>query len=149
VLRTSLFALVFALIVPLSASTSADATAQDTSFLVIVHPDVEGTQISRATLSSIFLRDVKRWRDGQRAYPVDRSLRSPVREAFTRQVLPLPAGGIQQYWNAKIMKGILPPLVKETDAEVLKYVAETKGAIGYVSADVTIPTSVRALAVID
>jgi ABC-type phosphate transport system substrate-binding protein len=148
VFRTSLVVLLLAWVVPLPA-TPAEAAAGETSFIVIVHPEVQGTQIRRAILSSIFLGDVKRWGDGRTVHPVDRSLNSPLREHFTRQVLTVPPDSLQYYWNGKIMKGALPPPVKQTDEEVLEYVAKTQGAIGYVSADVEVPASVKPLVVID
>ena len=146
--RTSLIALILATIIPLAASVPAVASG-DASFAVIVHPEVEGAQIPRATLSSLFLKDVVRWGDGLMVRPVDHSLQSPLREAFTRQVLTVPVAGVQRFWQAKIMKGITPPPVKSSDADVVEYVAMTKGAIGYVSTSVPVPTSVKVLAVID
>lgn len=146
-LRTSLVALVFALAVPLPATPAG--AAQDAKFTVVVHPDVPGTRVHKETLSSVFLKDVKRWQDGSPAHPVDQSLRSPLRVAFTEQALAVPPGGLQPYWNRKIMKGVIPPPVLQTDEEVLEYVARTKGAIGYVSVDVTVPRGVKALAVVD
>ena len=83
------------------------------------------------------------------ARPVDQSFRSPLREEFTRSVLTVPMDGVQRFWHTKIMKGISPPPVKSSDADVFEYVAETRGAIGYVSVDAPIPATVKELAVID
>jgi ABC-type phosphate transport system substrate-binding protein len=71
--------------------------------------------------------------NGVPVVPVDQSLRSPVRESFSRDVLNQTARETLNYWRQQITSGVRPPMVKETDAEVLQYVAETEGAIGYVS----------------
>jgi ABC-type phosphate transport system substrate-binding protein len=145
--RTRLAALV--LVTLASAATPGSGASPDPTFRVIVHLDVEGSEIRRQTLSSIFLREVNRWGTGRPVNPVDQSVRSPLRAAFTRDVLSRPMDGIQFYWAQKILKGITPPAVKETDDEVIQYVARTKGAVGYVSPAAAIPETVRMLTLID
>ena len=39
----------------------------------------------------------------------------------------------------EIKKGVTPPPVKASDADVIAYVASTRGAIGYVSAGAAVP----------
>ena len=147
--RTFLAVLILTLIAAVAGQAPVVAAARDESFAVIVHPDVRGTQIPRAIPSSLFLRDVVRWGDGLMVRPVDQSLRSSLREVFTRTVLTVPVDGVPRFWQVKIMRGISPPPVKPSDAEVIEYVAKTRGAIGYVSIDAPVPTSVKELAVID
>lgn len=143
---SSCLAVAFILTLVLPAATPAD---QDRGFTVIVHPAVEGAQIPRAVLSSLFLLEIRRWGDGQEVRPVDRSIRSTVRTAFTREVLSMPVDGLQRYWNARIMKGMMPPPVRETDGDVVEFVARTKGAIGYVSSTLPLPPTVKVVAVTD
>jgi len=38
----------------------------------------------------------------------------------------------KQYWNARYFHGVLPPYVLSSEEAVLRFVAETPGAIGYV-----------------
>lgn len=116
---------------------------------MVVHPDVKGTQIPRSILSSLFLKDVVRWGDGLMVRPVDQSLSSALREEFTRQILTVPVDAVPRFWQRKIMKGISPPPVKESDEDVIEYVASTRGAIGYVSANAIVPGDVKPLAIID
>jgi ABC-type phosphate transport system substrate-binding protein len=146
--RTSLAAVT---VLALAATPIHNPVASaDLSFLVVVHPATEGTQIKRQTLSSIFLKKADRWGStGLPAHPVDQSMRSPVRAAFTEQVLARPLDGIQFYWAEMIRKGVIPPPVKQSDADVIEYVASTKGAIGYVSLDAVVPSTVRTLSVTD
>jgi len=111
------------------------APAQQGSYLVVVHPRVEGTAIPLATLRSLFLKESDRWGDGTAVVPVDQSLQSDVRERFSHDVLGKSTREALGYWRMQISAGIRPPQVKETDAEVLEFVADTEGAIGYVSTD--------------
>ena len=147
--RTLLIAFILAVIAQVAVQGPAGAAAREAGFAVIVHPDVQGNQIPRAILSSLFLRDVVRWKSGDMVRPVDQSLSSPLRETFTRNVLSVPIDGVPRFWHAKIMRGISPPPVKSSDAEVVEYVATTEGAIGYVSVDAAVPATVKELDVID
>jgi hypothetical protein len=134
----------------LAALEAADFSSPATlPFQVVAHPEVEGTRIPRATLSSVFLKEVVRSGDGELTRPVDQSMSSPLRAEFTEQVLTVPVDGIQRFWHRRIMKGISPPPVRSSDEAVLKYVAGNQGAIGYVSAGTALPAGVKALEVVD
>jgi ABC-type phosphate transport system substrate-binding protein len=123
--------------------------AADPGFVVVVHSDVQGAQIPREALSLIFFKKAPRWGDGSPVAPVDQSLRSEVRALFSKRVLGQPIVGVQSYWHKQMANGVSPPPVKSSDRDVLAYVASTPGAIGYVSSGVTLPSGVRALAVVD
>jgi ABC-type phosphate transport system substrate-binding protein len=45
--------------------------------------------------------------------------------------------------------GVTPPMVKSSDEEIISFVASTPGSIGYVSADIALPDSVRAITIVD
>ena len=81
--------------------------------------------------------------------PVDQSMQSPVRAVFSNVVLEKPVAGIRSLWFNKLGKGILPPPVKSSDEDVIAYVAETTGAIGYVSAVAVLPASVKPIEVVE
>ncbi len=131
------------------AAASASAVSADESYRVIVHPQVKGTQIPRASVSSIFLKQAARWGDGSPVLPVDQSVRSPVRQSFSSGVLRQGLVAVQAYWHRQMAAGVAPPPVKPTDEEVVSYVATTRGAIGYVSAGVPLPDSVKTVAITD
>jgi ABC-type phosphate transport system substrate-binding protein len=139
----------FTLLVLVTVAGESPATAADPSFQVIVHPEVEGSQIPRTVLSSIFLKEAARWGDGRPVAPVDQSLRSPVRATFSEYVLNKPVDGIPALWHRKMIQGVTPPIVKSSDEEVIAYVAKTKGSIGYVSLSARLPTTVRAVSIVD
>jgi ABC-type phosphate transport system substrate-binding protein len=128
---------------------AAPVASADASFRVIVHPQVKGAQIPRASLSSIFLKQAPRWGDGSVVVPVDQSVRSSVRSAFTSGVLQQGIVEVQVYWQRKMASGITPPPVKSTDEEIVSFVASTPGAIGYVSSGTPLPDSVREVVVVN
>lgn len=144
--RISLLALLAAValvVLPVSV-VSADA-----SYRVIVHPQVKGSQIPRASLTSIFLKQAPKWGDGSAVLPVDQSVRSSVRKAFSSDVLQQGLVAVQVYWQRRMAAGVTPPPVKASDEEIVSFVASTPGAIGYVSAATPLPDSVRAVEITD
>jgi ABC-type phosphate transport system substrate-binding protein len=131
------------------AVTSPVAAADD--FVVIVHPSVAGAQMRRSALADVFLRKALRWGGGKPAVPVDQSGTSAVRKAFSDSVLGMPAAAAVQYWQRQMFAGsaLRPPAVKASDAEVIAFVSQTEGAVGYVSKTAALPPEVRAVALID
>ncbi len=128
-------------------ATAHSAPAADAGVRVIVHPQVKGTQVPRAVLTSIFLKEAKLWGDGSPVMPVDQSVRSNVRRTFSSRILDRPLLDVQVYWQRKMTTGLVPPPVKTSDDEVIAFVSSTPGAIGYVSAETTVPPSVKTIEV--
>lgn len=115
------------------------------SVRVIANPTVKGTQMTRAALAQIFLKEASKWGDGSPAQPVDQSLKSPVRSTFSNSLLGRSIIEIQIYWQRRMTTGAVPPPVRTTDEEVVSFVAQTPGAIGYVSDSTPLPDTVKAL----
>jgi ABC-type phosphate transport system substrate-binding protein len=110
------------------------ATAAAADYVVVVNPSIQITSLSRAQVGRLFLRSSTQWPGGEHVKPVDLAKGSPVRGAFTKEILGRSLGAIEQYWTQAVFSGrAVPPPEKRTDAEVLAYVRETPGAIGYVS----------------
>ena len=147
--RAHLPVLVSVLAVAVLAAGAAPRASAEATFRIIVHPQVKGTQIPRAALSSIFLKQAGRWSDGSIALPVDQSVRSPVRKSFSSDVLQQGLVEVQVYWQRKIATGLMPPLVKTSDEEIVSFVASTPGAIGYVSSSMPLPDGVRELVIVN
>lgn len=137
------------LVAAVLAAGGAPVVSADAAYRVIVHPQVKGTQIPRAVLSSIFLKQAPRWGDGRPVLPVDQSVRSAVRISFSGNVLQQGIVEVQVYWQRKMAAGVTPPPVKTSDEEIVSFVASTPGAIGYVSASTRLPDSVREVAVVN
>jgi ABC-type phosphate transport system substrate-binding protein len=136
-----------------AVSGIAGAPAEDPAFVVVVAAANPATAIQRQDLARIFLKKTSRWSDGRTAVPVDQSVGTPVRDAFTRSVLAVEGMGqissVQNFWLQQVYSGRnTPPAVKAGDAEVLAFVEANPGAVGYVS---TSPArgSVKILAIRD
>ena len=106
----------------------SDLWAQE-GYKIIVNPANPVSAASKAQISSFFL-DKATWDDGQAVAAVDLPLTSPVREAFSRDVLNMPVSAVSARW---LGRGNPPPAMA-TDREVLAYVRLKPGAIGYLSA---------------
>jgi ABC-type phosphate transport system substrate-binding protein len=128
---------------------AAPVVSADVSYRVIVHPQVKGSQIPRAALNSIFLKQAPKWGDGQAVQPIDQSVQSAIRQRFSNDVLGQGVVAVQVYWQRRMSTGMMPPPVKTTDEEIVSFVAATPGAIGYVSAATPLPDSVKAIEVTD
>ena len=115
--------------------TAGRINAEDPSaFKVIVNPSNPATQITRLKVGEIFLKKEKRWPDGQPAVPVEPSGKSPVRQRFDQEIFGKPVIAISAYWQQMIFSGKgVPPPEKSSDADVVSFVRETPGAVGYVS----------------
>jgi ABC-type phosphate transport system substrate-binding protein len=133
----------------LVATGAVVSAGADASYRIIVNPSVKGTQIPRATLSSIFLKQAPRWGDGSPVQPVDQSVRSRLRQSFANDIHQRPMMELQVFWNRRMASGVTPPPVKQTDEEILAYVAATPGAIGYVAAETAVPETVRQISIIE
>jgi ABC-type phosphate transport system substrate-binding protein len=102
-------------------------------YVVIVNPTNPITTVERRFLEDAFLKRVTRWPSDQPIRPVDQGPGSPVRRAFTEEVLRRSVEAVKGYWQQHIFSGRdVPPPELDSDAEVIKYVLRYDGAIGYV-----------------
>ena len=80
---------------------------------------------------------------------VNEALRSLIhltgRRTFSDAVLKTPVDAVKQYWMRNMRPDNRPPVVKETDAAVIAFVASSRGAVGYVSETAELPAGVRAV----
>ena len=145
--RATLLACALASLFFAAPAASASGTL---GFQVIVHPSVQGTRITRANLSALFTGRTAAWGDRAQARPVDQSVKAPIRRAFTTSVIGLSMGELQMYWQRRVTADhVFPPPVRDSDEQVVEYVAANAGAIGYVGPDAAVPEGVKVIAVVD
>jgi ABC-type phosphate transport system substrate-binding protein len=122
---------------PLFAATLAIlvATAMNAADLKIVaNPGVGASSISADELKGVFLATKTSLGDGSHVEPVLEK-GGATHEAFVKEYLGKTDAALQTYYRSLVFTGKASmPKTLATDAEVLAYVAKTKGAIGYVSA---------------
>jgi len=122
--------LLLAMLLP-AATAAAD-------YVVVVHSSNPVSSLSKTEASRLFLRSSTVWPNGEHVKPVDLAKNSSARAAFTKEILGRSMGAIDQYWTQSVFSGrAIPPPEKRSDAEVVAYVRENPGAIGYVAAGAT------------
>jgi ABC-type phosphate transport system substrate-binding protein len=127
--------LIFALtLAAFGVTIMAHASAPETAYQVIVHPDNPHSTVERQFLQDAFLKRVTTWPADGTMRPVDLAPNSPTRRKFTQDVLKRSVDDVRGYWQQRIFSGRdLPPPELDTDDEVVKYVLKHEGAVGYVS----------------
>ena len=111
---------------------------------VIANSNVNVTQVSRSDLKDIFLQTKTSLAGGGHVEPV--LLKSgAAHELFVARHIGKTVATLINYYRSLVFsgKGTMPRMLG-SDAEVVEYVAKTKGAIGYVSEE-TITADVKIL----
>jgi ABC-type phosphate transport system substrate-binding protein len=130
VLRTGLVAAL------LLWALGSPAPAGEGAYRIVVNPANPATALQRAELARLFMRKASAWPDGTPAAAVDQPRTAPVRSAFSRDVHNKDVDSVVAYWSTMVYAGReMPPPVRKSDQEVLDFVRQTPGAVGYVSAD--------------
>lgn len=114
---------------------------------VIVARDAPERTLDAGTLRDIYLKKIFLDASGRRFFPVNLPADAPLREAFTRALFRKSSDELQDYWNQSYFHGITPPYVLGSEDAVLRFVAQTPGAIGYV-ADCHLKPDVRRIMVL-
>ncbi|MFA6179029.1 MAG: hypothetical protein WC696_05380 [Candidatus Methylopumilus sp.] len=115
----------------LPGSVSAAGTE---SLAVIVAPNHALRSLSITDVSLIYWRKKLYWADGKRMQPVNFPTDHPLRRQFSQLVLGSLPETQTEYWNGLYYHGTSPPHVIASQEAMLRFVAETPGAIGYVDA---------------
>lgn len=117
----------------LLALTSATVSAQ----VLIVHPDNTDTELSRTKVRSIFAMRSQQWSNGSPVKVFVLADNNPLHTAFCKHILGMFAHQLRRIWDRQTYSGTgVAPTIVHSEQEMIKRVAQTKGAIGYVSSDV-------------
>lgn len=116
-----------------SAIALLPARALAATVLVIAAPGSEPAAITSDELALVYRRQ-KTLVDGTRVQPVNLPAAHPLRRWFSQQVLGQPPEAMEGYWRDLYFNGVVPPFVLASEEAVIRFVATTPGAIGYVSA---------------
>lgn len=125
--------LIFILLTSIRISYAEDAP----SIAVVISSNVEynaAKSILPEELSLIYWRKKSYWQGGIRIHPVNLNAEHPLRLTFSKAVLGSAPVEQTNYWNGLYFHGISPPYSVQSDEAVLRYVTNTKGAIGYLDA---------------
>ena len=113
--------------------TFLSMSAFGADFKVIANGSVATNSVSADDLKAVFLQEKSSLSDGSRVAPV-LAKGGPAHETFVKQYLGKTEDALMTYYRSLVFtgKGLMPKTLA-SDAEVLTYVAKTKGAIGYIS----------------
>ncbi len=132
--RKILLAWVVLLLVILSSGL---LSAQDEdSFQVIVHQDNPTDSMTRAEVSRLLLKKMSRWSFGDKppAHPVDQAQGTSIRDDFSQVIHKRSSSAVRSYWQQRIFSGRgVPPPEASSDEEVVEFVKDDLGGIGYVA----------------
>ena len=105
------------------------------AFQVIVHVNNPNESISVKKLKTIFLKNKGKWpKSNEKVTPLDLPENSSVRKNFSKAVLNKTVSAVVTHWQKQIFaaRGKAPKKVSN-DQEVIQYVAQNPGAVGYIS----------------
>lgn len=116
----------------LAVAVAVPALAEE--FKVVANPAVPVEAISKLQLSDIFLKRASTFPGGARAAPVDLAEGNKTFDAFAQAVHGKPGAIIRGFWKKVSASGRdAPPPTRQSDEDVLTFVRNTPGGVGYVS----------------
>eukprot|EP00767_Chilomastix_cuspidata_P007817 gnl/Chilomastix_cuspidata/8673.p2 GENE.gnl/Chilomastix_cuspidata/8673~~gnl/Chilomastix_cuspidata/8673.p2 ORF type:complete len:142 (+),score=6.68 gnl/Chilomastix_cuspidata/8673:61-486(+) len=122
------FSLAFAMLFAFASYSAAQ------EILVVVNKGVPESSLSKDELKRIYLGKMSRWNNGDKVNFC--LIKTDLLEDFTNQYLGYTAVNYFKYWKKLVFtgKGSMPPFY-DKDENVVNFVANTKGAIGFVPSD--------------
>lgn len=111
-------------------------------FVVIGNKSLSGVSFEKATVGNIFLGKVSR-HNGAKVVAVTLN-EGAVHESFLTEIVAKSGAQFRAYWNQMVFTGKgTPPVSFTSDKEVVKFVSENEGAIGYVASGTDIASVVK------
>lgn len=120
-----------ALLAPATAGAGADFG--EPRIDVVTGPVVPALTLDRSVLRDIFLKRIVIDDAGNALVPLNLPPEDPLRAAFSRGLLGKAPDALQRYWNERYFQGVSPPYVVRSQEAMLRFIAETPGALGYVA----------------
>jgi hypothetical protein len=115
-------------------SIGAAASIERYDIKIVANSGVRVSEISRDELNRIFLMTKTSLQGADHVEPVLETA-GPAHQIFLREYIGRTDAALMTYYRSLVFTGKASiPKTFSTDAELIEYVAKTKGAIGYVSA---------------
>jgi hypothetical protein len=114
------------------ACVAKSAQVDESQIAVIASNQDSLPAINDDMLREIYLKRIFVHADGRPYIPVNLPPTHRLRNAFLTAVLHMNVLNLQVYWSRLYFQGIRPPYVLGSQRAVVKFVAMTPGAIGYV-----------------
>lgn len=115
-------------------SICAAASIEKYEIKIVANPAIGASEISRDELNRIFLMTKTSLQGTGHVEPVLESA-GPAHQMFLKEYIGRTDAALMTYYRSLVFTGKASfPKTFKSDAELIEYVARTKGAIGYVSA---------------
>jgi ABC-type phosphate transport system substrate-binding protein len=102
--------------------------------VIIANRNTTVDKVEPDQATQIFLKQIQTWPDGKPIVPIDIKEGSPLRAEFYAKVTGRSTGQLRAYWARQAFTGMgFPPKQVASAEDVVKYVQNTPGAVGYVS----------------
>lgn len=123
------------LLILAAISLYAAASSGKDEIKIIANPDVGASEISRDELNRIFLITKTSLPGTDHVEPVLETA-GPVHKIFLKEYIGRTDAALMTYYRSLVFTGRASiPKAFSSDSELIAYVAKTRGAIGYVSAN--------------
>ncbi len=119
-------------ILPILLGLGLSGAVMADELLIIVARNVSENYLPKKKIANIFLREQLINHQGERWIPVNLEPDNPVRIAFSEYFFDKRPEEMDNFWNIKYFQGIRPPYVVKSQQSMLRFVASTPNAIGYV-----------------
>jgi len=121
-------------LVAIVVGVCAAGAASAADIKVIANPSVGTSSVSVDEIKGVFLATKTSLADGSHVEPVLEK-DGPTHQAFLKEYIGKTDSALETYYRSLVFTGKASmPKMLAADAEVVAYVAKTKGAVGYVSA---------------
>ena len=122
------------------------ASSVHADVLIIANKNVSKKTLTSGEIKDIFLGKIKKWPDNTKIYLVT-SGDYDLHDAFLKTYIKRTASQFGAYWKNRLFTGKgSPPKKFSTTKELMKYIADTQGAIGYIDSGST-PVNVNIISV--
>lgn len=125
------FRLIIAFLLVFLACSEASIFASDA--IVVGNKDLSVSTLSKEAIQNIFLGQQTTWEDGTKIKFAYLQL-DPTDKIFLREYMYYTNTRYIRHWRTQVFsgKGEMPPMLK-SDEEMLKFIKENKGSIGFVT----------------
>lgn len=115
---------------------TAYALAADEPVIAVIVSALSGhaVNVSASDLPSIYWRKILYTQQGKPMHPVNLFAEHPLRVRFSQQVLHSSPKSQLGYWNGLYFHGVQPPYTVQSEEAMIRYVADTENALGYIDA---------------
>jgi hypothetical protein len=100
--------------------------------LVVTGHQVEAKEMTLKRVENIFLKKTLVNSQGTRWIPLNLNPDHPIRQAFSQTLFKQRPEDMEAYWNDQYFQGITPPYVVSSEEAMVRFIASTLGAIGYI-----------------